>query len=672
MNLIFRKELKDTLRDRNILISQFLLPLVLYPLVVIITSTLLTGQIKRAEESISRVYVVNGHLSPILSQIIADTPDFKEITTDDPKRTLEEGNMDLIIFIPKDYTEDPMCDETFQIKFNYNSTSELSLMAKSRIDDLLQKYNDLLVQNRLKSRGLSYEMMRPLKLSGFTVSSKTREAGSMIGGFLPFLIILFTITAGFLPALDVIVGEKERGTLETLLVSRITKCDIVIGKFLAVWTTALLSTFLHLISSTLTFATFAQEVLEKLPISFTWTAFLTVIFLIIPLTGFVCAVIMAVTMIAKSYKEGSNYLSAMTLLMFMPLSIVFSPSLTANYLTSMVPIFNISILFRDILKGDFNPGYTLVTFLTTFLYISMILWVALKLFEQEDILFRETVDVSMPEFLSKKKISRKGRFPSSYEVFVLICISFILFFFVGTRLQFMGFIGGVYASQLLLIFTPAILFLYLWNYDIREILRIRGFSIATLGIIIFLALSGMIFTLQITAFQNVLFPFPSAENILGKLVGILKERNGIIDFLIKFTMIALLPPICEEILFRGVLQSTLEKYQKKGHAIVITAVIFGIFHMNPYRFIPTMIIGLYLGYLAYKTRSIFPGMIVHAINNGLIYLVVYFSLETNPHMKWIVEEGAFLPWYVFVPGILVFFFSIYLLKRFYKDNTVIS
>lgn len=672
ISIIFRKEMKDTLRDRNILISQFLLPLVLYPLVVIITSSLFTGQIKKTEDSISRIYIYNSIKSPILSDTIREDLLLKEVDLKNPFKMLSEGKLELIIFIPDDYTEDPNCNQSFEMKFHYNSTNELSLMARTRIDELLRKYNDILIKNRLKFRALSMSLINPLKMSGETVATKKREVGSMIGGILPFLIILFTITAGFLPALDVIVGEKERGTLETLLVSKITKSDIIIGKFMAVWATALMSTCLHLLSSTVTFATLAQEALAKLPISFTWTALMAVIFLMVPLTGFVCSAIMAVTMVAKSYKEGSNYLSALTLLMFMPLSIIFSPSMKATYATSIVPIFNISILFRDILKGDFNTGHIVVTFLATFLYTSVILWIALKLFEQEDILFRETVDISMPQFLSKKKLTRKGRFPSPSEAFVLICVIFILFFFVGTKLSTikeLGPIARVYIIQLVLIFSPCIIFLYFWKYDIKEILRIRRFSIVTILIAILLGLSGMVVTMQMSALQNIIFPFPSAEKVLGPLLDILKAKNGLLDFIIKFSMIAFLPALCEETLFRGVLQSTLEKHLKnKLHAIVFTAVVFGLFHMSPYRFIPTMIIGLYLGYLAQRSKSIFPGMMVHAINNGLVYIAIYFMPENDPGTKWLLEEGSFLPFYIFIPGMMVFIGCIYLLKKFYRSS----
>lgn len=225
--------------------------------------------------------------------------------------------------------------------------------------------------------------------------------------------------------------------------------------------------------------------------------------------------------------------------------------------------------------------------------------------------------------------------------------------------------------QLLLIFSPCIIFLYFWKYDIKEILRIRGFSIGTILIAILLGLSGMVVTMQVSALQNVFFPFPSAEKVLGPLLDVLKSKNGLLDFIIKFSMIALLPALCEETLFRGVLQSTLEKHLKnKLHAIVFTAIVFGAFHMSPYRFIPTMIIGLYLGYLAQRSKSIFPGMLVHAINNGLVYIAIYFMPENDPGTKWLLEEGAFLPFYIFIPGMVVFIMCIYLLKRFYSDKIV--
>ena len=659
--------MKDTLRDRNILISQFLLPLILYPLIVLITSFLFTGQIKRAEESISRIYVFNSESTPILNKLIKEEDSLSQVFPKNPSETLQAGDIELILIIPEGFSEDPECEENYEIKYQYNSTNELSLMARTRIEKILHKYNNILVKNRLKHRGMTITLLNPLQMESETVATTEKEFSSMIGGILPFLIILFTLTGGFLPALDVIVGEKERGTLETLLVSKITKSDIIVGKFLAIWVTSLMSTFLHFFSSTVTFLTLATQITEKLPISVSWTVFITVLFLMIPLSGFVCAVIMCVIMIARSYKEGSNYLSVMTFLMFMPLSIIFSPSLKANYITSLIPIFNISILFRDILRGDFHWGYTLVTFGMTFLFSAIALWAALKLFQKEDILFRETVDIEAPPFMEKKKISSRGRFPTPVGAAVLLCITFVLIFLAGSYLQSRWLIQGIYITQLLFILAPSLTFLTLWKYDIKKVLRLKLFSPATLLLALFLAFSGMIFTIQVSAVQNIFYPFPNAEEILGPLIELLKAKNGILDFIIKFTMIALLPAICEETLFRGVVQSSLEKHGNKISAIIITAILFGIFHMNPYRFLPTMIIGLYLGYLAQKTKSIFPGMIVHAINNGSIYILLYFFEADSTNMEWAFKEGTFLPAEVFIPGLAVFIGCIYLLKKYYSE-----
>jgi len=669
INIIFSKEMKDTLRDRNILISQFLLPLILYPLIVIITSFLFTGQIKRTEESVSKIYILNGKLSPGLSSLIEEDPTIKEVFPGKPGDLLKEGEIELILVIPENFSENPANTENYELKYHYNSTNELSLIAKTRIEKILHKYNNMLVKSRLESRGLSEDLMNPLKMSSQTVATEKGEFSSVIGSILPFLIILFTLTGGFLPALDVIVGEKERGTLETLLVSKITKSDIIVGKFLAIWVTALMSTLLHFFSCAITFLTLANQITAKLPISLSSTVFITVLFLMVPLSGFVCAVIMSVIMIARSYKEGSNYLSVMTFLMFMPLSIVFSPSLKANYITSLIPIFNISILFRDILRGDFHWGYTLATFGVTFLFSALALWFALKLFEKEEILFRESVDVTPPPFLEKTIISVEGRYPSLTGAGVLLCITFLLIFFAGSYLQKKWLIPGIYITQLFLILGPSLIFLVLWKYDIKKILRIKLFSPGTFLIAVILGLSGMIFTIQVSAVQNIFFPFPGAEEVMGPLIEMLKARGGPIDFLIKFTMIALLPAICEETLFRGVIQSTLEKHSSKIKAIIITSLLFGIFHMNPYRFLPTMIIGLYLGYLAQRTKSIFPGMIVHAINNGLIYVLVYLFSD-KADMQWALEEAAFLPWEVFIPGLLVFGLCIYALWRFYREKNL--
>ena len=212
--------MKDTLRDRNILISQFLLPVLLYPLIVLITSFLFTGQIQRTEDSISRIYINNRWLTPGLSRVIEEEEQLEEVFSKNPGEDLKKGEVELILFIPPDFSELPSDMSSYELKFQYNSTNELSLIAKSRIDQVLRIYQEKLVANRLKFRGISEGILSPLQTTSTTVSTKKKEFGSMIGSILPFLIILFTLTGGFLPALDVIVGEKERGTLETLLVSK--------------------------------------------------------------------------------------------------------------------------------------------------------------------------------------------------------------------------------------------------------------------------------------------------------------------------------------------------------------------------------------------------------------------------------------------------------------------
>jgi sodium transport system permease protein len=211
----------------------------------------------------------------------------------------------------------------------------------------------------------------------------------------PYFVIILSLTGAMYPAMDLTVGEKERGTIETILCSPISRISLVLGKFFLVLTASLATTALAIASMGLTLAA-AGKMVRDLPqvssmglqFQVTPATVIWVFVMVVPLAILFSAALLAISVFAKSFKEAQSYLSPLTIVVIAPAIVSILPGVELNAGLALVPILNTSLVSKEIVSGTYHWNYIALIFGSSCVYAAAALWVAIRLFQREDVLFR--------------------------------------------------------------------------------------------------------------------------------------------------------------------------------------------------------------------------------------------------------------------------------------------
>ena len=272
------------------------------------------------------------------------------------------------------------------------------------LDSFLQKYRTKLVEQRLKERGLPVEIVKPYDIRRENVAPPEKVGGATIGGFIPYIIIILCFVGGMYPAMDLTAGEKERGTMETLMCSPTKRINIVLGKFLTVLTASVATMAFSLLSMGLTAsiggsifmgksaaasaaASTGKAAAATFP-SIDPAGVLGLFALVVPIAVFFAAVLLTISLFAKSYKEAQSYVGPLIIVVIMPAMIGMLPGVELNAKTVLIPILNLSLVCKEMLSGTWNWPYIAAVFGSTSLYAGIALALCVKMFNRESVMFR--------------------------------------------------------------------------------------------------------------------------------------------------------------------------------------------------------------------------------------------------------------------------------------------
>lgn len=277
-----------------------------------------------------------------------------------------------------------------EVVFYYDSTTALSAEARERIGAAISGASKAVVEQRLKAQNLSKDFMRPLELkSGTNVASRSRRAMAVFGALIPYLIFAFAFLGGMQPASDLGAGEKERNTLETLLLSPCSRLDIALGKFLTILTTSCLASLLGLASMYVGVTSIIPaHLLAQLELKLPLTLFFMIALLILPAAAFFASLMLALSIFARSQKESQSYMSPLSFIIVVPGLVMAVPDLETTWQMSLVPLLNVTLLTRDFVKGDGNWTFFALTMLSSLALAAASLWYAMRQFQREEVLFR--------------------------------------------------------------------------------------------------------------------------------------------------------------------------------------------------------------------------------------------------------------------------------------------
>src|SRR6202011_3035978 len=229
-------------------------------------------------------------------------------------------------------------------------------------------------------------VLKPFEFKRENVAPEEKVSGAAFGGIIGYMVILLCMTGAMYPAMDLTAGEKERGTMETILSSPIDRTHLVFGKFLVVLTASLATATLSVISMGGSFAILSQFAREQsmgegFPILTIHPKTIVAVFVMtLPVAVLFSAVLMTISLFAKTFKEAQSYLTPMTFIVIVPAIAAVLPGIELTSKLALVPILNVSLLCKELVTGTYHWNYIALIFFCTCLYAGIALFLAVKMF----------------------------------------------------------------------------------------------------------------------------------------------------------------------------------------------------------------------------------------------------------------------------------------------------
>jgi len=400
---IYLKELKDSLRDRRTLISMIVVPTLLMPVIFFVGGTVMSKVVKKAKDEATTIMILGGADSPgVVAALKADSK-FKVIeTAEDFKKLISEKQIRLAVELPAGFEAALKTGEARTVTLYHYEGEMKSGMGVGEADRFFRNLREKTVETRLTDRGLPADLVKPFEIKRQNVAPPEKVGGNIIGGLVPYLIIILCFTGAMYPAIDLTAGEKERGTMETLLCSPVHRVNIVLGKYLMVMTASIATIALTLVSTTVSIliggnllAGGSGEVAAKsagggggfIPI-IDPAGILGVFAMIAPVALFFAAVLLTISLAAKSYKEAQSYVSPLIIVVIMPAMMGMLPGVELTAKTALVPILNVCLACKEMLSGVWHWNYLALIFGSTGLYAAGAVMLCVWMFNREEVMFR--------------------------------------------------------------------------------------------------------------------------------------------------------------------------------------------------------------------------------------------------------------------------------------------
>ncbi len=397
---IYFKEFKDILRDRRTVLSAVLLPILITPLMMVGIGGFAERQIASIKEKPTNVGWIGTSDGAGTKANLLTMPNVKVSDLDNDTaiafEILRSKGFDVVVVIPEDFekrldavvaNQDSIApvigiysDRTRE-KSGFSATLVINAFEQAR----LQRVGEILT-----GFGLKPSTIKPFEFERFNVADAEKSSKAGLASILPYLLIIMVLSGAVYPAIDMTAGEKERGTLETLLVSAVSRADIVLGKFLTVFSIALITAALQLISMAITFrnsSKIAPALASEMPFILTISDVILLTFTIIPLAVMFSAILMVIAIFAKSYREAQTYVMPLMFVVIFASMMSLFPS-EPSQMISVIPVMNVSLLLKQSLVGQMEMMSLILTMCSNIFISIVALFLVFRMFRKESVLFR--------------------------------------------------------------------------------------------------------------------------------------------------------------------------------------------------------------------------------------------------------------------------------------------
>ena len=633
---LYKKEMLDILRDKKTILMMIVIPLILYPL-IFAGSMFLASSMLNASTSKSYYIGFEGLRD---EQAMVDAFDahkdehkysfvyYRNAVGVDNESYLRDGKIDA-------YLKESVSDNKPYYEIVYLASETDSQTAAGMVEKILQDIKKDTTERELTDLGLEPDdILQPFGYTYANHATNEENAGYLVGMIVPFLLITSILMGALYPAIDATAGEKERGTLETLLTLPVRNLELIIAKFLATSTVAVGAAFLNIVSMVcmgiyMLDSMNTMGAAKGLDLASFIPAAVVTLLCVFTFAMFASAVCLSACIFARSFKEAQNFTTPVMLVFMIGGMAGMIPQVSLNATTALIPVVNIALLITEIFRFHFELSQIAVVLVSNLAYTAVAVVIMGRLFSSENILFGDAAGGL--RLLESRSHMKDKQIPGIGDVVLLFAVLLLVVLFGGGLFVMHFGLWGIVLEQALLFGITA---LYAWYIKTDGKVVFHLHAPRPLGIVsALLCWAGSYIVIQLLG-NLVISIFPDLSQANTDAIAGLWEGAPLWLMVLSS---ALMPAICEEWAFRGFFLGAVEFKLKPAAAIVLTGMFFGAFHMSFLQFILISPLGILLTYIVWKERSIFLSMLMHFLNNLTSVLMEEYKDEVEAAFPFLAQ-----------------------------------
>ncbi len=636
---VFLKELREMLRDRRSLVVMFGLPLLLYPLLAIgITGMGLKRQ-KELREQPARVFLEHADAAPRLRELIGQKESGLELETaapSDPDAELRAGKLDAVLHVPLLAEQRALAGEDVEIRLQLNRSRTEAKFVEDKVRKTISDYERWLIEQRLQRLGVPATVLKPLKTETDDVATSDQRFGKVLAAALPVILLMTGMLGALFPALNATTTERELGTLETLLVTPVGRTELLVAKGSLVLLCGLLTAGLNMLSMALVLlrsVSLASQGTESLRIS---VGALSLAFLAaVPAIIFFSALVLIAGLLARNFREANSFATPCMLVPMAAMAVGFmEPPLSAGLLVT--PVVSTTLIIREVMTAHVSVRAFVLAFVSSCVYAGLMLSLAGRLFSSEQLVNPAWEPISMKGL---RRATARGvrRLPAVDSALTLFAVSLLLLFYVSPSWPVLWshvdpnadrhkLLVTLFGNELLLILAPALFFAWLARWRWAQTFSWRPTRLGVLGGAALVGIGLAPWINLLSGLQQMFWPRdPESARMEAELMVPALAQHPVL----VIVTVGLLAGICEELFYRGPLQTAFLRRLPPWGAIVITALLFAGIHLDLHGMALRALLGMFLGWIVWRSASIFPAMLAHGLYDSTALALAAWTIRRH-------------------------------------------
>ncbi|MEX2466145.1 MAG: CPBP family glutamic-type intramembrane protease [Gemmatimonadota bacterium] len=650
---LFRHELRMLARDTRMILIGIVLPLVVFPVLILVLRSVDRSETERIETTVY-TYAVTGSRTSWARDLVdralalpdaADTPGtFEERRTDEPDTLLAAGELHLVIEGADAEADSASAATRPVIRLRFRAQSDFSRAARSALDERLRSLRDADRDSILRANGFPVATADVAEVVPMNAAPPEREGNALLGLVLTPFVLLLMLTGGSIAAVDTLSGEKERGTLESLLTTGLSRTEIVRAKLLAIACLGLVLVLVNAANLLVYLVIGVLDLPENLAFGLAPLDVGLVLLLLTPLAVLVAAALLLLSGRVDGYKEFQIAFFPL-LLAFVALSVAgMLPGMELRSAIALVPVAGVGVAVREIVLGQHDWPFLALAWASS----GGLAWLLVGLTERTLSTERLVGGASLDELEVR---GGPALFPR--RVLRWFAVLWAVFFTTSLWLgESLGLRGQIVLNLVVLFGGGSVLMLRGYRLDWRQALSLRMPPRAAWVAVLVGAPAGYLVGVGLAELVDV-YLFPVPDSVLEAFGDVLLEPSLPLWQLLLF--VAVMPAVFEEIAFRGVLQHGLAKRLRPLALCLAVGAIFGLFHVTLFRILPTAYLGVVLAATVVLTGSIYPAMLWHALNNAVALVPA--------RLGWI-DQDTEVPGWAYAAAVVGLALSLVILWRF--------